>query len=218
MGKAGKSLAPAQVAEYIERVFAPQTAVQRKLRAYTETLAEGQMLSTPDQGVFLGMMARLSGARAALEIGTFTGYSAMAVASALPAEGRLTCLDMNAETSARAREFWQEAGVAERIRLLVGPAGETLERLAAAGERFDFVFIDADKTGYDRYYEQVLPLLGAQAPILFDNMIRPGVVEGKPQDEAARAIAALNEKLSRDERVWATLLPIGPGMVLAVKR
>ncbi|HVS73338.1 MAG TPA: class I SAM-dependent methyltransferase [Phycisphaerae bacterium] len=214
----GKSLAPPAVADYIERLFAPQSPVQQKIRDYTATLPDSQMLSTPDQSVFLSMIARLARARNALEIGTFTGYSALAVASALPPDGHLTCLDLNPQTSAKAQQFWQDAGLADGIRLLLGPAAESLERLAAAGERFDFAFIDADKTGYDRYYELLLPLMQPNAPILFDNMIRPGVIEGTPADDSARAIGALNQKLSTDPRVHATLLPLGPGMVLAIKK
>jgi predicted O-methyltransferase YrrM len=178
------------------------------------------MLTDPDQVAFLSLLVRISRAKNALEIGTFTGYSALAIASALPPDGRLTCLDINPIPTAIAEEFWTEAGLADRIALHLAPAADTLKAFHAQSPRplFDFVFIDADKESYDAYYELVLPLLAPNAPVLFDNMIRPGIVEGAPVDTAAKAIAALNQKLAHDPRIHATLLPLGPGMVLATKR
>ena len=212
-----KSFAPPAVTAYIDKHFAHQSPVQRKIREYTATLPNGQMLTDPDQAALLSLLVRMAHATNALEIGTFTGYSALAIASALPEGGRLTCLDVNPTTSAIAQAFWREAGLAERITLILGPAAETLKTFQGQ-PLFDFAFIDADKEGYDGYYEAVLPLLKPGAAMLFDNMIRPGVVEGRPVDAAARAIAALNEKLAADPRVAAQLLTIGPGMVLAVKK
>jgi predicted O-methyltransferase YrrM len=215
-----KSLAPAPVAAYIQSRFTPESALQKKLRARTQTIPDAHMLTDPDQAAFLALLVHLARAKNALEIGTFTGYSALSIASALPEGGRLTCLDRDPVPTAIAQEFWKEAGLADRITLLVAPAADSLRAFHAQNPRpqFDFVFIDADKQGYDAYYELVLPLLAPHAPIVFDNMIRPGVVEGAPVDGAAKAIAALNEKLAGDPRVYATLLAVGPGMVLATKR
>jgi predicted O-methyltransferase YrrM len=215
-----KSLLPPAIADYIHSRFTPESPLQQKLRARTASLPNAHMLTDPDQAAFLSLLTRISRAKNALEIGTFTGYSALAIASALPPDGRLTCLDLDPVPTAIAAEFWKEARLADKITLLLAPAADTLRAFHAHSPRpiFDFVFIDADKEAYDTYFELTLPLLPPGAPILFDNMIRPGIVEGAPVDAAAKAIAALNQKLAADPRIHASLLPLGPGMVLATKR
>lgn len=179
------------------------------------------MQISPDQGQFMALLARLIGARRAIEIGTFTGYSALAVALALPEDGRLICCDINAETTALARRFWAEAGVAAKIDLRIAPATETLDALLAAGEagRFDMVFIDADKTAYDGYYERALGLLRAGGLVVIDNVLWDGAVADPRETGAStRALRALNAKIRDDQRVDASLVAIGDGVTLARKR
>jgi len=164
---------------------------------------------------------RLTGTRRALEVGTFTGYSALVVAEALPADGKLIACDVSAEWTSIGKPFWQEAGVAARIDLRLKPAVETLDELLHAGERgrFDFAFIDADKSNYDRYYERALELLRPGGLVGVDNTLWSGaVVDAKRTDADTRAIRALNEKVKSDARVDMVLLPIGDGLTLARKR
>jgi predicted O-methyltransferase YrrM len=163
----------------------------------------------------------LMGARRCLEVGTFTGYSALAVAQALPAEGRLIACDVNEKTAAVARRYWQEAGVADRIDLRLAPARETLEALPAEGQAgaFDFAFIDADKTNYDTYYEAALKLLRKGGLVAIDNVLWGGaVINSSEHDADTRAIRALNAKVAADQRVSCSLLPVGDGLTLALKR
>jgi predicted O-methyltransferase YrrM len=172
----------------------------------------------PDQGQLMALLIRLTGARRCLEIGTFTGYSALAVALALPDDGRIVCCDVNERTTAVAQRYWQMAGVAGKIELRLGPAVETLSALVAAGEagRFDFAFIDADKDNYDAYYEASLRLLRRGGLIAIDNVLWGGAVaDPRYQDADTAALRALNRKLRDDERVEPCMLPIGDGLTLA---
>ena len=189
------------------------------LREETASLGDdARMQISEEQGDFLGVLARLVGARNALEVGTFTGYSALCVARALPADGKLLCLDVDDDWTAIAKRHWEKAGVADRIELRIGPAIEALDQLASHAT-FDFAFIDADKTEYDAYYERILPRIRPNGVILFDNMFWGGLVlEGLSDHPSARAVRELNAKLSADERVECVLLPIADGIQMCRKR
>jgi caffeoyl-CoA O-methyltransferase len=175
----------------------------------------------PEQGQFMALLVELIGARSALEVGTFTGYSALAVARALPDDGRLIACDVSAEWTSIGRPYWEEAGVAHKIDLRLAPAIETLDALLGEGraETFDFVFIDADKTGYDAYYERALSLIHPGGLITLDNTLwEAKVVDPEITDTDTEAIRAINKKLAADERVTLSMVPIGDGLTLARKR
>ena len=176
----------------------------------------------PEQGQLLQVLVRMLGARRTIEVGVFTGYSSLAVALVLPADGRIVACDISDEYTSVARRYWEEGGVSGKIDLRIGPASETLDRMIAAGERgsYDFAFIDADKTGYARYYEQCLELIRPGGLIALDNMLQSGqVFADEPVEDAnVAAIRRLNEFIHGDMRVDALLLPFGDGVTLAVKR
>ena len=193
----------------------------KRLRQETQDMPMGGMQISPDQGQFMGLLVELIGAKRIVEVGTFTGYSSIAMALALPADGRLIACDVSDEFTSIARRYWQEAGVADKIELRLGPAVATLDEMLAAGEAgcFDMAFIDADKENYDAYYERCLQLLRPGGLIMIDNVLwggRPADVN--EQDESTVAIRALNAKIHADERVTASLLSIGDGLTLARKR
>ncbi|MGA9334476.1 MAG: class I SAM-dependent methyltransferase [Rudaea sp.] len=197
-----------------------ESEVARQLRERTADLAQAQMQIGPDQAAFLALLVRSIGAQRCIEIGTFTGMSALAVAGALPADGKLVCCDISEEWTSIAREYWERAGVAERIDLRLAPALDTLNDLLADGgrEQFDFAFIDADKTGYDAYYEACLQLLRPGGLIALDNMLWSGrVADPDCHDADTDAIRALNAKIHADLRVDATLLTLGDGVMLVHK-
>lgn len=195
--------------------------VLRRLREETSALPLAAMQIAPDQGQFMALLARLMGVRRALEIGTFTGYSALALALALPPEARIVCCDVSREWTDIARRYWREAGVDQQIELALGPAAATLERLlddGAAGS-FDLAFIDADKMNYQHYFDRCLALLRPGGLILVDNVLWGGaVIDATRDDPETRAIRALNEALRRDERVDLAMLPVADGLTLARKR
>jgi caffeoyl-CoA O-methyltransferase len=176
------------------------------------------MQIAPEQGAFMTLLARAIGARAAVEVGTFTGYSALSIARGLPDDGRLLCCDINDEWTAIARRYWERAGVAHKIELRLGPALETLQALPA-GTQFDMAFIDADKLNYRHYYEEILTRLRPNGLILFDNVLWMGqVLEAAATDENTRAIQALNDFLSADRRVEVVMLPVADGLTIVRKR
>lgn len=191
------------------------------LRARTLPMEWGQMQISPEQGQLLGLLARLMGARRALEVGTFTGYSSLCIAAELGERGQLVCCDSSEEWTQIAREEWARAGLAERIELHLAPASETLDGLIAAGQAgsFDMAFVDADKTGYPGYYEQVLVLLRKGGLIAFDNMFRGGgVFDETDMEPGNRALRELNLAIYADERVEPAMVPIGDGLLLVTKR
>ncbi len=193
----------------------------RRLRAETRRLPMGGMQISPEQGQFMALLVELLGAKTALEIGTFTGYSSLAVARALPDDGRLLCCDVSEEYTRVARKYWLEAGVAHKVTLELGPALATLDRLLkeGRGESFDFAFIDADKTNYRHYYERCMALVRPGGLIAIDNVLWSGrVADAKRQDPDTRAIRAFNARLKRDGRVSLSMLPLGDGLSLALKR
>jgi caffeoyl-CoA O-methyltransferase len=170
-----------------------------------------------DQAAFVTIMVRSIGARDALEVGTFLGYGAIAIARGLPEEGRLVCLELSEEYAERAREHLSKAGLAGRVEFRIGPALESL-RAMDRSERFDFVFIDADKTEYVDYFEEALARLRPNGVIMIDNTLRGGTVLDPGDSESARVTAELNDRLARDERVDVALLGVADGISLARKR
>jgi predicted O-methyltransferase YrrM len=192
---------------------------QTALREATRSHAHAGMQISPEQGQLMSLLVKLIGARCTIEIGTFTGYSALTVALALPADGRVLACDISAEYTSIGKPYWQRAGVADKIELVIAPATGTLDARIAAGEsgRYDFAFIDADKTGYDAYYERCLQLIRAGGLIAIDNTLWGGEVAKPADDDDTRALQALNDKLHHDERIEMAMLPIGDGLTLARK-
>jgi len=193
---------------------------QVALREATKDHPHAGMQIGPEQGQFMALLARILGARRAIEIGVFTGYSALTVALALPDGGYLLACDVSDEYTRIGKPYWQAAGVAHRIDLRIGPALQTLDARLAAGEAgaYDFAFIDADKTAYDAYYERCLELVRQGGVIAIDNVLWSGSVARPAKTADTKALQALNDKLHRDERVDLSLLPIGDGLTLARKR
>ncbi len=195
-----------------------ETEVQRRLRAETATIRGAGMQISPEQGQLMGLLVRLIGAKRALEIGTFTGYSALTVALALPPDGRLICCDVNEAWTEVARRHWDAARVAAKIELRLAPALETLAELRAQRQdaSFDFAFIDADKDNYDAYYEHCLVLVRPGGLIAIDNVLWSGkVLDPKDRSTDTQALRALNAKLKDDQRIDLTMVPIGDGLTLA---
>jgi caffeoyl-CoA O-methyltransferase len=216
-----RSLLPDDVERYVREQITAETPLQRRLRADTAKLPNGSMQISADQGALLALLMRVIGARRAIEIGTFTGYSALAIASALPAEGRLVCCDINKEWTDIALRHWAEAGVAQKIDLRLAPALDTLRGLLRelGADAFDFAFIDADKTNYDAYYEACLKLVRSGGLIALDNMLWGGqVADPTTHDADTDALRALNLKIRNDARVDACLLTVGDGVMVARKR
>jgi predicted O-methyltransferase YrrM len=179
------------------------------------------MQISPEQGAFLAMLVRLLGARRCLEIGTFTGYSSLSVALALPPDGRLVCCDVSEEWTAVARRYWAEAGIADRVELRLGRALATLDGLLADGARgtFDFAFVDASKREYPDYHERVLKLLRSGGLVVYDNVLWGGaVVDPTDDDPDTNGVRRLNDRLATDERVDVSMLPVSDGLTLARKR
>ncbi len=213
-------LLPRKVFDYILRSSREPEALAR-LRAATVSVAHNDMQIGADQGELMALLVRLIGAKRCIEVGTYTGYSALAVALALPADGKLITCDVSAEWTAVGRRIWREAGVESRIELRLKPALETLDELLAAGEagRFDFAFVDADKTNYANYYERLLQLVRPGGLIAIDNTLSlSGVPIFEEETANARAIRELNEALKRDQRVDLAMLSIGEGLTLLRKR
>lgn len=207
---------------YIRKTWIRDTDLFTRLRA--ETLALGDsagMQISPEQGQLMRLLVELSGARKILEVGTYTGYSTLCMALALPDDGRLIACDVNAEWTAIARRYWREAGVDEKVDLRLAPALDTIDGIldAGEGETFDLVFLDADKENYATYYERALALLKPGGLILIDNVFWSGRVANAENTEPSTvAIRALNTKLHADKRVSLALAPIGDGLTLARKR
>ncbi|HEY5811961.1 MAG TPA: class I SAM-dependent methyltransferase [Terrimicrobiaceae bacterium] len=187
------------------------------LRAETEKLGSvSEMLISGEQGSFLTLLTAALGVRSAIEVGTFTGYSAICIARGLSSRGRLLCIDINEEWTAIGRRFWKRAGLDKKIELRLGGGKSELQALSAKYV-FDLAFIDADKPGYDLYYELLLPHVRPNGLIIFDNMLQHGRVTN-PQDQAAQAIDGLNKKLCQDPRVECVLLTVADGLMLCRKR
>lgn len=207
--------------DYLLRHSLRETDLQRQLRQATMQLEVASMQIAPEQGQFMALLVELMGASRLIEVGTFTGYSALCMAQAMPETGRLVCCDINSEWTAIAQRYWQAAGVADRIALHIAPALETLQRLLTqeGPNAFDIIFIDADKTNYTNYYEMGLKLARKGGLLMFDNTLWGGTVaDPGDQDEDTVAIRNLNRQLHHDERITLSLLPLGDGLTLARKR
>jgi predicted O-methyltransferase YrrM len=198
----------------------PEHDALRELRGLTQRRSDGHMQIQPEQAHLLAMLVKVIGARHVLEIGTFTGYSALALALALPPDGMVTTCDLDEDAAAVGRSFWQRAGVAGKIEVKLGPALATLAMLASRHvDGFDLIFIDADKTAYDRYYEHSLRLVRPGGLIVLDNMFRHGeVADAGNADPRTLTVRALNTKIAKDERVDRVILPVADGMTLARRR
>jgi caffeoyl-CoA O-methyltransferase len=206
---------------YLLSVSLREPDVLRRLRDETAALPNARMQIAPEQGQFMALLVRLMGARRCLEVGVFTGYSSLAVALALPDDGRIVACDVSEDWTAVARRHWSAAGVAHKINLRLAPALDTLEGLLADGEAgtYDFAFLDADKENYRRYYELALELVRPGGLIVADNTLWSGRVADPANDEASTvALRRFNEQLHRDVRVDLSLVPIGDGLTLARKR
>jgi len=206
---------------YLLDVSLRETPLLKRLRDETQALPMARWQVAPEQGQFLALLVKLIGARRVLEIGTFTGYSALCMAAALPEGGSLICCDIPGDYNATALQYWQEAGLAGRIDLRLAPALETLGEIERQGQggQFDLVFIDADKANYPTYLEHTLRLLRVGGLAVFDNTLWSGrVLEENPESADTRAIQALNRALKTDARVDLSLLPLGDGLTLCRKR
>jgi len=206
---------------YVVEVGVREPGILTRLREETASIPQHRMQVAPEQGAFLALLVELTGARRCLEIGTFTGYSSTAIALALPEDGRLTCCDVSREWTDVARRYWAEAGVAERIGLRIAPAVETLDSLLDSGEAetYDFAFVDADKTGYDAYYDRLMRLVRPGGLMAFDNTLWGGrVIDLAADDEDTAAIRAFNRRLADDERVSLSMVPVADGVTLARRR
>jgi caffeoyl-CoA O-methyltransferase len=212
------SLTPA-VYDYLVAHTAPPDDVLRDLAAETAALGRISIMQIAvEQGALLTMLARLMGARRAVEVGTFTGYSSICIARGLADGGRLLCCDVNPEWTAIARRYWTRAGLDDRIELHLGPALDTLRGLPAT-PAIDLVFIDADKTGYRAYYDELLPRLRPNGLIVFDNVLWSGsVADPAVQDDDTRALRALADHVHADDRVDHVMLAVADGLLLARKR
>ena len=195
----------------------PPDQLQRELQQVTRerTGAAAGMQIGDDQAVFMEILARSMGARRGLEVGTFTGYSALALARGMGPQGRLLCCDVSEEWTDVAREYWEKAGVSDRIELRIGPALETLRDLPRS-ETFDIAFLDADKVSYPDYYEEIVPRLREGGLLLVDNTLQSGrVLDPAANDDSTKAVRTLNDRIAADERVRTVLLPLGDGITLA---
>jgi caffeoyl-CoA O-methyltransferase len=209
------------LSRYLLQTTLREPEVLAKLRQETAALPNGGMQIAPEQGQLLALLVELCGARRTLEVGVFTGYSSTVVALALPESGRVVACDVSREWTDIARRYWREANVESKIELHLQPAELTLNALLAGGQAgtFDFAFIDADKAGYDAYYEKCLALLRSGGLLALDNMLWHGAVaDERDQSENTLTIRRLNAKVAADSRVSACLVPIGDGLYLARKR
>ncbi len=210
-----------EIYEYLIASSLREPELLRKLREETATYAYREMQISPEQGQFMGLLVLLMGAVSALEIGVFTGYSSLCVASALPPEGRMVACDINEQYTSVAARYWKEAGVAHKIDLRLKPASVTLDQLISDGEEgaFDFAFIDADKENEYEYYERCLTLVRPGGVILIDNVLWSGrVADPAVNDPTTKSIREFNERVRDDERVDMVLVPIADGLTVAMKR
>lgn len=210
-----------QLYNYLVSVSLREPEILRQLREETASYPDAQMQIAPEQGQFMALLVQLLGAKKTIEVGVYTGYSSLITALNVPADGRIVACDFSKEYTAVARRYWKAAGVADKVDLRLAPALDTLNDLLSAGEAgtFDFVFIDADKEGYENYYSLSLQLVRSGGLIVVDNVLWSGkVADSQIQDEDTQALRAFNEKISHDERVSISLVPIADGLTLARKR
>lgn len=207
--------------EYLCAVSLREPRLLARLREETARESGATMQISPEQGQFMGLLVELTGARDILEVGTYTGYSSLCMALAMPEDGRLVCCDLSEEWTRIARRYWEEAGVEDRIRLHLGPALETLRKLLQQGgaASFDMAFIDADKENYPDYYELCLQLLRPGGLLLADNTLWGGrVIDAADRAASTESIRRFNRLLHDDERISLSMLPLGDGLTLALKK
>ncbi|HUG94675.1 MAG TPA: class I SAM-dependent methyltransferase [Pleomorphomonadaceae bacterium] len=212
---------PEELHAYLLDVGVREPDLLRQLRAETAAMPEHDMQIAPEQGALMALLVELAGARRCLEVGTFTGYSSLSVALALPADGRLVCIDLSREWTDVARRYWAQAGVADKIELRLGSALETLDAMVAEGQAgtFDFAFLDADKDNYPAYADRILTLLRRGGLMAIDNVFWGGeVAQPEVDNVSVRGIRELNRILASDERVSLAMVPIADGLTLARKR
>ncbi len=212
---------PDELHAYLLDVGVREPDLLRQLRAETAAMPEHDMQIAPEQGALMALLVELTGARRCLEVGTFTGYSSLSVALAMPADGRLVCCDLSREWTDVARRYWAQAGVADKIELRLGPALDTLDGMVAEGlaGTFDFAFLDADKDNYPAYADRLLTLLRRGGLMAIDNVFWGGeVAQPEVDNESVRGIRELNRALASDERVSLSMVPIADGLTLARKR
>lgn len=212
---------PEEISDYLLSVSLREPPILRRLREETARHPQQRFQVAPEQGQFMAMLIQMLGARRCIEVGVFTGYSSLAVALALPPDGQIIACDINEEFTLVARRYWKEAGVDHMIDLRIRPAMETLTELLSQGQRgrFDFAFIDADKTSYEGYYECALELLRPGGLILVDNVLWSGrVLDLSDQTPDTQAVRAFNKKLLTDSRVSLSMIPLGDGITMALKR
>lgn len=215
------NITPGALSDYVDANWLRESPLKRRLRDETARMPRAGMQISAHQGQQIGLLARTVGARLAVEVGTFTGYSSLSIAEALPADGKLWCCDVSEQWTGIARRYWKEAGVESRIELTIAPALKTLDGLLARGlaGQLDLAFIDANKDGYNAYYERCLKLVRKGGIVLIDNVLWGGSVANLADKDAdTRAIRALNAKLRSDERVDLVLFAVGDGMTCALKR
>jgi predicted O-methyltransferase YrrM len=206
---------------YMRSFYLREAKILSRLREETSHLPMSRMQISPEQGQFMALLIKLINASRTIEIGVFTGYSSLCVALALPASGKLVACDINSEWTVVARRYWEEAGVEGKVELHLAPAIETLDRLLAGGQAdtFDFVFIDADKENYDGYYERALSLMRPGGLMAIDNVFWSGrVADSQVEDRGTESIRRLNGKIHRDRRVEMSMIPIGDGLTLVMKK
>jgi len=216
-----KSYLAEPLQDYVFANWLREPDILRRLREETAELTNAGMQIPPDQGQLMGVLAKLIGAKNYLEVGVFTGYSSLAVALALPEDGRVVACDVSEEFTSMGRKYWAEAGVADKIDLHIRPAVETLDWLLAEGleETFDMAFVDADKSNYMAYYERALSLLRVGGVLLIDNVLWHGrIIDQEFQDPDTLALRELNAALTSDDRIDLALIPIGDGVTIARKR
>ena len=212
---------PADLEQYLVKHGVREPELLARLRDETALIPQHNMQIAPEQGALLALLVELTGARRCLEIGTFTGYSSLIVALAMPPDGTIVCCDVSEEWTAVARRYWAQAGVADRVDLRLAPALETLDALLADGAEgtFDFAFVDARKSEYPDYHERVVQLLRSGGLAAYDNVLWGGAVaDDSKQDADTLAIRRLNDRLATDERVTIAMLPLADGVTLARKR
>jgi caffeoyl-CoA O-methyltransferase len=210
-----KTAVTQEVVDYLAR-HARQDEVLERVARETSEMPHAQMATTPDEAGLLTMLARLIGARRALELGTFTGYGAISIARGLADGGRLTCLEVDEGYAETARRNLEDAGVADRVEIIIGPALESL-RTMPAEPTFDYVFLDADKTGYPDYYDEIVPRLLPGGLLLIDNVLLRGTVTD-PRGERERVIDALNDRVTSDERVDSVMVLVADGLTFVRRR
>lgn len=207
--------------DYLLSVSAPEHPLLGRLREETAGMPGAGMQIGRDQGALFQLLVRAMGVKHYLEVGVYTGYSSLSVGLALPPEGSITACDVSPDYTAVARRYWAEAGIADRVDLRLGPAAGTLAALVTAGRSgsYDFAFVDADKTGYAGYHEQILTLLRPGGMVAYDNVLWGGsVLDPADQSDDTKALRAFNTALARDKRIIMAMLPVGDGVTLAVKR